>query len=48
MLERIPTDRLDAARQVIAKELEGLRDKQGVITLRMGVRITTANRPGLP
>jgi ubiquinone/menaquinone biosynthesis C-methylase UbiE len=48
MLERIPTDRLDAARQVIANELEGLRDEQGVITLRMRVRITTANRPGLP
>jgi ubiquinone/menaquinone biosynthesis C-methylase UbiE len=48
MLERIPTDRLDEARQVIANELEGLRDKQGVITLRMPVRITTANRPGLP
>jgi ubiquinone/menaquinone biosynthesis C-methylase UbiE len=47
MLERIPTDRLDAARQRIAKELEGLRDKRGVMTLRMRVRITTANRPGL-
>jgi ubiquinone/menaquinone biosynthesis C-methylase UbiE len=48
MLERIPTDRLDAARQVIAKELEGLRDKHGVITLPMRVRITTANRPVSP
>jgi ubiquinone/menaquinone biosynthesis C-methylase UbiE len=42
MLERIPTDRLDAARQVIANEMEGLRDQQGVITLRMRIRITTA------
>jgi hypothetical protein len=48
MLERIPTDRLDAARQVIAEELEGLRDEHGVITLRMRVRITVASRPMSP
>jgi hypothetical protein len=48
MLERIPTDRLDVARQVIGNELEGLRDEQKMIRLRMRVRITTANRPGLP
>jgi len=48
MLERIPTDRLEAAREVIASELARLADKQGVTTLRMRVRVTTANRQGLP
>jgi hypothetical protein len=42
MLERIPADRHDAAREVIAEELDRLRDAQGVVTLRMRVRFTTA------
>lgn len=45
MLERIPADRLDAAQDVIAEELDRLRE-DGVITLRMRVRLTTAVRPG--
>jgi ubiquinone/menaquinone biosynthesis C-methylase UbiE len=43
MLERIPADRLDEAQAVIAEELDRLRE-DGVITLRMRVRLTTATR----
>ena len=44
MLERIPADRLGAAQDVIAEELDRLRE-DGVITLRMRVRLTTATKP---
>jgi len=46
LLERIPAGQLDAARAVIEEQLAPLRDGNGVITLPMRVRLTTASGPG--
>jgi hypothetical protein len=43
--ERIPTDRLESAREVVAAEVEHLRDASGRITIPLRVRVTTATRP---